>query len=84
MGAEAESQMVPVVALQVEGIRLGELPLVAVGGTNKDEDRRVCRDSRATYLELFSGASKYDLNGRIIAQDLFDQFRNEVAVASNL
>jgi hypothetical protein len=24
------------------------------------------------------------LNGRIIAQDLFDQFRNEVAVASNL
>ena len=84
MSAEAERQMSAIIALYVETIWVEEFPFVAIGGPEQYEHRCIRWDSHATHIDRLSCAAKDNLNRRIIAQDFFNQLRNEGAVASNL
>ena len=77
----AEAKMVPtaesemshgVAARDVEPMRINELPRIAIGGADADDQHRILCDLLAGELDVVGRASRRPLHGRVHAQQLFD------------
>lgn len=79
----AEGDVLPdVLAVQVEFVRLVELPRVTVGGAEAEHHNRACFDRYTTEFRCLPGESEVDLRGALVPEGLFDECGDQRAVGA--